>query len=243
LSTYIDLALQDGVIERNPSTSLRLEHILPKKRQKTDYEPDPLNKHEITKMISAADDWYKPMIITWLFTGMRPGELIALTWEDINLTNRMIDINKSHVLGNNQSPKTEHSVRLIEMLPPVYEALKEQHQKTFYLDGLNGHVFRYPKSLKCFVDHRNLSRYVWKPTIKKAGIRYRNQYQARHTFASQMLTEGNDPWWLARQLGHRGIDMINRIYGKWIPQNDGKTYEAKGDWSKLVKNSHQNHTN
>lgn len=93
------------------------------------------------------------------------------------------------------------------------------------------------------MDHRSLSRYVWKPIIKKAQIRYRNQYQARHTFASQMLTEGEDLWWIAQQLGHKGTDMINRTYGKWIRNNKGKTYKPRGDWSGLEENSHDYHTN
>ena len=242
LDLALDLAVQDGIISRSPSESLRLEHILPKKRMTSDYEPDPLNKEDISKMIAAADEWYRPMIITWLFTGMRPGELIALTWEDINFENRFIDVNKSHVLGNFQSPKTESSIRLIDMQPLVHEALMEQRKKTLFINGEKGHVFRTKKSKCCFLDHRNLGRYVWKPTIKKAEIRYRNQYQARHTFASQMLTEGNDPWWLARQLGHKGVDMINRVYGKWIPNNDGSKYSVKGDWSELVPDSHDSRT-
>lgn len=234
LDFSLDMAVQDQIIESNPTDTLKLEHILPKKKQSTEYEADPFTKEEIGKLIKAADDWYRPMIITWLFTGMRPGELIALTWEDINFEHRFIDINKSHVLGNEQTPKTETSVRLIEMLPMVWDALKEQKKKTFLIDGEKGYVFRYKKSLKCFKDHRNLTRYVWKPTIVEAKIRYRNQYQARHTFASQMLTEGNDPWWLAKQLGHKGIDMINRVYGQWIQDNNETRYQPKGDWSKIV---------
>ncbi len=234
LDFSLDLAVQDRVIESNPSNTLRLEHILPKHKQSSNYKPDPLTKTEIKKMINAADEWYKSMITVWLFTGMRPGEIIALTWEDISFEHQTIDINKSHVLGNKQSPKTDTSVRLIDMLPIVFNALIDQKKKTFLIDGEKGAVFRYKKSKVCFKDHRNLGRYVWKPTINNAGIRYRNQYQARHTFASQMLTEGNDPWWLAKQLGHKGIEMINRIYGQWIQDNNETRYEPKGDWSKII---------
>ncbi|WP_286237937.1 Arm DNA-binding domain-containing protein [Neptuniibacter halophilus] len=243
LDMALNMAVQDGIISRNPTESLRLEHILPKKRQKSDYKPDPFNKEEISKIIAAADEWYRPMLITWLFTGMRPSELIALTWKDINLEDRFIDVNKGHVLGDRQTPKTESSVRLIDMLPPVYDALIEQRKKTLFLNGEDGQVFRTKKSKTCFLDHRNLGRYVWKPTIARAKIRYRNQYQARHTFASQMLTEGNDIWWLAQQLGHKGVDMINRVYGQWIQDNNKSRYEAKGNWEKVVSNSHDYHTN
>ncbi|MEH6577111.1 MAG: tyrosine-type recombinase/integrase [Amphritea sp.] len=237
LDFALDMAAQDEYISRNPSENIKLGQILPKKRINSQYEIAPLNKDEIAKMIAAADEWYRPMIIIWLFTGMRPRELIALTWEDINLDDRFIDINKSHVLGNEQTPKTEKSVRLVDMLPPVYDALLEQRKLTLFLDGEKGHVFRFKKSKKCFLDHRNLSRYVWVPTIVRAGIRYRNQYQARHTFASQMLTEGEDQWWIAQQMGLKGVEMLNRVYGKLIRENDGESYKPRGDWAKVVEKS------
>lgn len=242
LDFALNTAVQDGQISRNPLDGIKLNHVLPKTKQSSAYEVDPLDHAEIKKMISAADDWYRPMIITWLFTGMRPGELIGLTWDDINFQDRFIDINKSHVLGNEQTPKTENSVRLVDMLPVVFEALQNQRKLTFFIDGEKGNVFRFRKSKKSFMDHRSLSRYVWKPIISKAEIRYRNQYQARHTFASQMLTEGEDVWWIAQQLGHKGTDMINRTYGKWIRNNKGEAYQPRGDWSGFEENSHDGHT-
>jgi integrase len=41
-------------------------------------------------------------------------------------------------------------------------------------------------------------------------------YQTRHTFASLMLSSGEDPLWVARMLGHSGLEMIFRHYGKFI---------------------------
>lgn len=234
LNLALDLAIQDNLIEHNPITPLRLEHILPKGKLDTKYKPDPLDKSEIKKVISAANDWFQPLLTVWVFSGMRPGEIIALTWKDIDIEAKEIHVNKSHVLGNKQTTKTENSNRVIDILPPAYAALKKQYARTFHLCGEKGHVFTYQKSKKPFMDHRNLSRYVWIPTIKKSGIRYRNQYQLRHTYASQLLTEGNDPWYVAQQLGHKGIDMINRSYGQWIRNNDGDKYQVKGDWDSLV---------
>jgi integrase len=40
-------------------------------------------------------------------------------------------------------------------------------------------------------------------TLKKANIDYRNPYQTRHTYASQMLSRGENPMWVAHQLGHK----------------------------------------
>lgn len=242
LDFTLNWAVQEKMIPSNPSDSLKLEHILPKKQLSSDYEPDPLNKSEIRAVIDAADDWYRQMIIVWLFTGMRPGELIALRWSDIDFNRGIIHVRRSRVLGAEDTPKTETSIREIDMLPMVRSALQAQRQLTYFTSGAGGYIFISKHKKIVFSDHRSLGRAVWNPAIKAAGIRHRNQYQARHTFASQMLTEGNDPWWLARQLGHKGTEMINRVYGKWIPDNGPVSYQPKGDWSEVVSNSHAGRT-
>ena len=53
----------------------------------------------------------------------------------------------------------------------------------------------------------------------RAGVRYRNPYQVRHTYASTLLTNGENPWYVAQQLGHVDVEMVFRIYGKFIPQD------------------------
>ena len=50
------------------------------------------------------------------------------------------------------------------------------------------------------------------PTLRKAGIRYRNPYQTRHTFATQMISRGANLFWLASQMGHKGPEMLFRHY-------------------------------
>ncbi len=52
--------------------------------------------------------------------------------------------------------------------------------------------------------------------IRKAGIRYRPPKQTRHTFASQLLTMGINIKWIANQMGHTTIKMIEEHYGKWM---------------------------
>ncbi len=60
---------------------------------------------------------------------------------------------------------------------------------------------------------------AWMPLCKRAGVRYRNPYQLRHTYASTRLTAGANPYWLANQMGHVDVEMVFKIYGKFIPAN------------------------
>ena len=59
------------------------------------------------------------------------------------------------------------------------------------------------------------------PTMKKAGLKYREMKQTRHSFATNALSIGENPLWIAKVMGHRDTDMIIRVYGKYI-ENAGK---------------------
>ncbi|CAM3948244.1 hypothetical protein BIW53_08805 [Pseudoalteromonas byunsanensis] len=42
---------------------------------------------------------------------------------------------------------------------------------------------------------------IWLPILKKSEVRYRHPYQARHTFATMLISEGRNLWWVADQMG------------------------------------------
>jgi integrase len=62
----------------------------------------------------------------------------------------------------------------------------------------------------------NLRNKVWYPALQRAKLRPRTMYQTRHTFASLMLSHGEDPLWIARMLGHTTLQMVFQHYGKFI---------------------------
>jgi integrase len=64
----------------------------------------------------------------------------------------------------------------------------------------------------------NLRERVWRPALKRAGVRHRTLYQARHTFATLMLQAGEDIGWVANQLGHTDIQMVVKHYYRWVPR-------------------------
>lgn len=52
---------------------------------------------------------------------------------------------------------------------------------------------------------------------------YRNPYQTQHTYASMMLSAGENPLWVAQQMGHKDWGMIRKRYGGWIPEVNTST--------------------
>jgi integrase len=51
-------------------------------------------------------------------------------------------------------------------------------------------------------------RCFWNPTLRALGLRHRDAYQTRHTFASTLLMGDSNPAWIARQLGHASTAMV-----------------------------------
>ncbi|EGR0520804.1 integrase [Vibrio cholerae] len=71
-------------------------------------------------------------------------------------------------------------------------------------------------------------------TRAKRGVRCRNQYQLRHTYASWMITHANvNVSYLAQQMGHADITMVARVYGKWLVESNKK--ESERVWQELER--------
>ena len=105
----------------------------------------------------------------------------------------------------------------------VVDALLSQKQKT----GDEELVFSSKGGRP--LDYNNVSKRVWYPTLKKAGLAARNPYQTRHTAATLWLASGENPEWVSRQLGHSNSEMLFRVYSKFIPnltRQDGSAFEA-----------------
>lgn len=107
--------------------------------------------------------------------------------------------------------------RSVKLLRPALEALTAQKAHTLLADK---EVFQNPRPLECWAGDQPIRKTMWHPAMKKAGVRYRRPYQTWHTYASMMLSAGEHPMWVAKQMGHSNWAMISRVYGKWTPHAD-----------------------
>ena len=94
-----------------------------------------------------------------------------------------------------------------------------EEQKKIH-DKIRG-IFFFSSPTGGMVDTSNLRHRVWKPALKKAGLDYREMKQTRHSFATNALSCGENPLWIARILGHRDTDMVIRVYSKFIENAGG----------------------
>ncbi|HAT1993768.1 site-specific integrase [Fluoribacter dumoffii] len=230
LRAVIEQALVDQYIKENPLNSIIVDKLLNKETKKSDYKPDPFSVDEINLILNNSEGQVRLLFQFAFFTGLRVSELIGLRWEDVDFQNQIIHVEETIVAKEAKGPKTEAGVRDVLLLPPALEALEQQKQYTF---SLKGRVFHNPQTNKPWETSQQIRRTQWMHILKRAGIRYRNTYQTRHTYASMMLSQGENIMWVSRQLGHVDVEMVIKTYGRWIPDSSSQSgYRPVHDWSR-----------
>ncbi len=155
---------------------------------------------------------YRPYYTIRFFTGMRTSEIDGLKWDCINFDRREISIQGALVNGEMGPTKTLGSQRDIAISQLVYDALLEQKARTY---GKSEFVFCNSQGNP--MEYRNVNRRVWKPTLALLGLKHRRAYQTRHTAATLWLAAGENPEWIARQMGHSSTEMLFQVYSRYVP--------------------------
>jgi len=162
-------------------------------------------------------------IVVLMYTGMRIGELIALTWNDVDFENREITISKNAVVAkvdlqnknshyeiiNQDSTKTKSGIRVIPMTQKAFDSLKEIYKitgnQTFVLCSKNNRQ----------ISFRNINR-MFHCILNKAGIDPKNGscgvHTLRHTFASMLFQNGCEVKVVSEILGHADTKITENIY-------------------------------
>lgn len=206
-------AMDNGLIAENPLDGFSYRR---KESIKKANDVDPFTIDEQIRILAAAINPQSRNLIRFaLWTGLRTSELVALDWTDIDINAGECHISKAWTQTSSEAevPKTKSGIRTIKLLQPAIEALRAQMEFT-YLKGAE--VFQNPLNMGRWTGDQQI-RTMWAGVIKKCGVRYRRPYQTRHTYASMMLSAGENPMWVAKQMGHADWTMIAKVYGKWMP--------------------------
>lgn len=164
-------------------------------------------------------------IMLMIETGLRVGEVLALRWQDVQLTRKRINVRNTVVrLANKKqsfvqdSVKSESSRRTIPLTPEAINILEEQ-----YARRTNEWVFTND-------DGERLSyealRYQTRKACEEAGIEYRGEHVFRHTFATNCYHKGIDVKILSRLLGHADVNITYNLYIHLYGDGFEEMYEA-----------------
>ena len=187
---------------------------------KTDVEPFSLD--EVLQILSAVREDFRNYYTVRFFTGLRTAEIDGLQWRYVDFPKRQILIRETWVGGKLDYTKNDGSQREIDMSEPVYQALVGQREKT----GSGHFVFCSREGTPHA--YRNINDRVWYPLLRHLGLRRRRPYQTRHTAATLWLAAGENPEWIARQMGHTTTEMLFRVYSRYVPnltRRDGSAFD------------------
>lgn len=206
LHTMFEDARKDEIIEKNPFDLVDNIKSDPPK------EIIPFSISEIKNILSNVNEKMKAFFAIGFYTGMRLGEILALKWDNIDIDNGIIKVKHSIREGKETAPKTLSSIRDIEILDILKPYLIEH--KTLVRDDSLYLFETYEK--KPYASPAKIGVSYWKPLLKNLNIPYRIMYQMRHTFASMMISNGEDILWVSNMLGHKDSSTTLKKYAKYI---------------------------
>lgn len=200
LKIIFDFAILHGDIKVNPVTSVRIQKGLPKKEREIPTEA------EIKTILQNNNCMMGFLAKFLLFTGLRLGEALALTYADIDIENRIINVNKSlYYQGNSphiKMPKTAYGIRKVFILDPIIKDFKPNAKPSELLfpntDGKHLPKHKYVKP--------------WNKWMDQMGIHI-TPHQLRHAYASYILYDSNiDVKTAQKLLGHADMSTTMDIY-------------------------------
>jgi len=187
-------------------------------------KPHILSFEEQEKLLAVAPPRVRVLTVMGVETGMRTGEMKGLRWEDIDLLNCALRVEKS---------KSRAGIRSV----PLSVTCKSELLKWRNLVGPEYSEWVFP-NLSNRRHPLQGGRKAWASALKKAGIPFFPIYNLRHTFASRMTAAGVSPITIAQMLGHASTQIVPR-YAQVLDQN---RFEAMKKLEALRQSSISNGT-
>lgn len=202
-------ALDNDWIEKNPASRVKMLKTNDSKSGQI------INEEEIELLMDGCNElkegvWFRDLLITFLNTGMRLGELINLTWNDIVWDQRIIKIQDKPFW----QPKTyKRDIPVNHTVESLLERLRTR-QKGIYVFTRGG------KKIKS-----NVPRKILIKLAKKVGLNHITRiHDFRHTFASNLLMKGVDIPTVQALLGHKSWSTT-LIYSHQTKEHTRKAVE------------------
>jgi integrase len=217
LGRILSNAVRRKLIHSNPVSNLeRGERPIPERR-----EIAVLNSEQIGKLLAAADETWRPLLASAVFTGLRQSELLGLTWADVDLDAGLVKVRMQlDRSGKRVRPKTEQAIRDVAIFPALGKLLREHKESAFGSGRAKPSDLVFATRLGRALGHRNVARSALDPALERAGLPPMRWHDLRHGFASMLIAQGRSDVFVAGQLGHANANITRSIYGHLFDQSE-----------------------
>ncbi len=247
IAPCIKYAYDNDIIIKDFSRSI----VLPTENEKSKLDKkatvNPFTLEEQRQFIKAIKGHENEMLfLTALNTGMRQGELLALTWNDINFKHNFIRVNKNLSVVNEvtkegrgeavleiQTPKTKNGIRTVDIPELLTKQLKQYKAKQSTDKIKIGNLYENNNLVFCdsfgrYLDRRNLLD-VYKKVLKNNGIKSRKFHDLRHTYATRLFELGENPKTVQELLGHSSLSITLDTYTHVLESMKSKAISKLND--------------
>lgn len=214
LGSILQRALESGDLQSNPARAVR-KAPLPHRA-----EVRPLPPAVVERMRAAANPRDAVLLSVLAYSGLRPGEALALQWQDIR--EQTILVERAVSLGEEKDTKTA-AHRTVRMLTPLAADLRawsasrgQTTDQGLVFPSQTGELWTLPA-------YNSWVRRAFRRARTAAGLSSGRPYDLRHSFASLLLHEGRSVIYVARQLGHDPRLTLS-TYGHVIDELDDRPH-------------------
>ena len=153
------------------------------------------------------------------WSGMRSGEMLALTLNDFDFDAKTVSINKNYARLKNEDlilePKTPKSKRKIALSPFICDMVKECANK----------LVDYESSERLFAVTKHYLTHEMRRGCKKSGVKKIRIHDLRHSHASLLIEMGFSPLLISERLGHEDIKTTLQTYSHLYPNKQAEVAE------------------
>ena len=209
-------AIEDDIITKNPAASLELPRYV--KKEKRALTPE----EKVAVMSADLTEKQRAFLMIAFGCGLRPGEIYALTWSDIDFKNSVIHVNKSIVFENGNKPhlsfpKTNKSIRDVDAPPVVMQALRE-YRSTYICPILFATAKgEYKGQTGYAMDWKRIKQRIEDVLGHETDL---TLYCFRHNYATELYYAGISLKEAQRLMGHNSYKMIMDIYAHLDAQKE-----------------------